>query len=86
MLSLTLYSRTDCCLCDDMKKVLATVRRDVVFQLGEINVSNDPILESRYGFDVPVLLVNGRRAFKYRLTERALRRTLSRASRLPDGA
>jgi len=78
MVSLTFYSRPDCCLCEDMKTVLAQVRRDTPFDLEEIDIETDPELESRYGQEIPVLFVNGRKAFKYRLTASELRRRLAR--------
>lgn len=78
MLTLTLYSRADCCLCEDMKAVLAQVRRDVPFRLEEIDISTDLELNSRFGEEIPVLFVNGRKAFKYRLTAGELRRRLAR--------
>ena len=78
MLTLTLYSRPDCCLCEEMKTVLAQVRRDISFDLEEVNISTDPELEARFGQEIPVLFVNGRKAFKYRLTVSELRRRLER--------
>ena len=76
MLMLTLYSRPDCCLCEEMKAVLAQVRQSILFDLEEIDISPDPALETRFGQEIPVLFVNGRKAFKYRLTERELRKRL----------
>lgn len=77
--SLTLYSRPGCCLCDDMKAMVAEVRADTAFTLTEIDISTQPELEARFGQDIPVLFINGRKAFKYRLTPGALRRRLHRA-------
>ena len=78
MLTLTLYSRADCCLCEEMKVVLAQVQEDLPFTLEQIDISTDPELESRFGQEIPVLFVNGRKAFKYRLTVGELRRRLAR--------
>ncbi len=80
MLTLTFYSRPDCCLCEEMKTVLAQVRRDIPFDLEEINISTDPELEARFGQEIPVLFVNGRKAVKYHLTASELRRRLARES------
>ena len=80
MLTLTLYSRHDCCLCEEMKAVLAQVRQGIPFALEEIDISTDPELETRFGQEIPVLFVNGRKAFKYRLTAGELRRRLARES------
>ena len=78
MLTLTLYSRADCCLCEEMKAVLAQVQEDLPFTLEQIDISTDPELESRFGQEIPVLFVNGHKAFKYRLTAGELRRRLAR--------
>lgn len=83
MVRLTFYSRPDCCLCEDMQTVLAQVRRDTPFDLEEIDIETDPELESRYGQEIPVLFVNGRKAFKYRLTANELRRRLARENLSP---
>jgi len=41
--------------------------------------------EARYGLEIPVLLVDGRKAAKYRITEIELRRVIVRGIRLePD--
>jgi hypothetical protein len=78
MLTLRLYSRPDCCLCEDMKAVLTQVQRNVPFNLEEIDISTDPDLTARFDQEIPVLFVNGRKAFKYRLTAGELRRRLAR--------
>ena len=83
MLTLKIYSRPDCCLCEDMKAVLTQVRRDVPFRLEEIDISTDPELTVRFGQEIPVLFVNGRKAFKYRLTAGELRRRLARENLSP---
>ena len=77
--SVTLYSRPGCCLCDDMKAILAAVQADTAFTVTEIDISTQPKLEARFGQDIPVLFINGRKAFKYRLTAGALRRRLHRS-------
>ena len=76
--SLTLYSRPGCCLCEDMRAVLAEVEPDLPFDLEEIDISTQPELEERFGQEIPVLFVNGRKAFKYRVTSGELRRRLRR--------
>ena len=76
MIALTIYSRPGCHLCDEMKAVVDLVARWVPFTIDIIDVSNDPRLEARYGLEIPVLLINGSKAAKYRLTEDELRRML----------
>ena len=78
MIALTLYSRPGCHLCDDMKAVIARVTGEhaVDVTLEEIDISTDADLESRYGTEIPVLLLNGRKVAKYRVTEGELGRML----------
>jgi len=79
MIALTLYSRPGCHLCDDMKAVVERVARTStpVPTLEVIDISSDPHLEALYGHEIPVLLVNGKKEAKYRVTEEGLRRMLS---------
>lgn len=39
-----------------------------------LDVDSEPALAERYGDEVPVLLINGRKAFKYRVSETELRK------------
>jgi len=78
VIALTIYTRPGCHLCQEMKVVVERVVRDAraAAQVQEIDITNDLDLEARYGLEVPVLLVNGRKAAKYRVTEDELRRRL----------
>jgi glutaredoxin len=75
---LTLYSRPGCHLCEEMKAVIHRVTRavDTPIAVEEIDISTDPELEARYGLEIPVLLVDGKKAAKYRVAEAELTRML----------
>jgi glutaredoxin len=75
-LTLTIYSRPGCHLCEMMKAVVERVRVEHPFELTEVDISGDPDLERRYGTEIPVLEVDGKKVAKYRLDEDVLRRTL----------
>jgi glutaredoxin len=82
VIALTLYSRPGCHLCEDMKAILARVTNDrsrggPSVTIEEIDISTDPVLERRYGLEIPVLLVDGKKAAKYRVAEEDLRRMLA---------
>lgn len=77
MIALTLYSRPGCHLCDDMTETIARVAREVPLTLEVIDISTDAGLEASYGLEIPVLLVNGTKAAKYRVSEDELRRILT---------
>ena len=78
MIALTLYSRPGCHLCDEMKAVVARVVRESAtpVTIDEVDISTDADLEARYGLEIPVLLIDGRKAAKYRVTEEELARIL----------
>ncbi len=78
VIAVTIYSRPGCHLCDDMKDAVRRIAQtsDERIAIEEIDVSGDSELEARYGVEVPVLLVDGRKVAKYRITEDALRRAL----------
>ena len=76
MRTLTLYHREDCCLCDEMKEVIESLRDEIPLRLEEIDIDTDADLARRYGTDIPVLLIDGREAFRHRLTPDELRRAL----------
>ena len=73
----TLYTRKGCCLCDDAKRVLESVRSRAVFELHEVDIDTDSGLRSSYNNEVPVIVINGRKAFKYRVTELELLKKLA---------
>jgi len=78
MVRITLYSRRDCHLCHEMRAVVDAVGRELALEVEEVDVDADPALTAAHGDEVPVLFVNGRKAFKYRLDAAALRARLRR--------
>ena len=82
MIHLTLYTRADCHLCHEMRVVVQDVLRAFAgrhtVDLEEVDVDGDPRLAAAYGADVPVLCVNGRKAFKYRVDAARLHARLAR--------
>ena len=76
MIALTLYSRPGCHLCEEMKATVDRVARQVPLTMHVVDISTDAELEARYGLEVPVLVVNGKKAAKYRVSEDELTRIL----------
>ena len=66
--SVILYTRRGCCLCDDAKRVIGEARRRVHFDYRELDIDADPELQRQYNDEVPVIAINGSKAFKYRVT------------------
>jgi hypothetical protein len=74
--AIVVYSRRDCCLCDEALVEIEAARSKVAFSLQVVDVDQDPALAEKYGHEVPVVVIDGRKAFKYRLTTRDLLRRL----------
>lgn len=72
----TLYTRDDCSLCEEMKGVVREVAAEIPLEVEEVDVDRDPDLREKLGSEVPVLFINGRKAFKYRVAARELKRKL----------
>jgi len=85
-MTLTLYSKPGCHLCDEMKAVIRRVIDSArpSIALEEVDITTDPQLEKLYGIEIPVLLVDGKKAAKYRVTEDELRKIVDGRDRL-DG-
>jgi len=78
MIRVEVYGKRDCCLCDEAKAILVKVRREVPFDLREVDIESAPELYATYKERIPLVFVNGRPAFKFRVDEEVLRRRLAR--------
>ena len=82
MVLVELFSKDNCCLCDDAKSVLLKVQKEIPFELQEIKIQDDENLIREYGTKIPVVFINGRMAFKYHVYELELKEKLKRAGAL----
>jgi hypothetical protein len=57
------------------------LRAELGFELREVDITGDPELETAYREWLPVVEIDGRRAFVYYLDEAAFRRKLVAAER-----
>ena len=76
MIDVEILTRAGCNLCDEMKQALEQAATGLDVQLRETDIDADENRTARYGHDVPVLFVNGSKAFKYRATAQELKRRL----------
>ena len=68
MMRVTLYTRAGCCLCEEAKAVLAAARQRAAFDYEEIDIDRHPEWRPLYHEEVPVIAIDGRKAFKYRVS------------------
>ena len=73
-----IYTRPGCHLCEDAKEVIERVRRRYPFTLTITNIETDSALEAAYGTEIPVITINGNKAFKYRVDELEFERKVKR--------
>jgi glutaredoxin len=79
-LSVVLYTRAGCHLCDDAERILV----EHGLNPKEVDVDSDPILVERHGHRVPVVEINGRERFFGRIDPVLLRRILASAKVTDD--
>ena len=72
-----LYHAQGCHLCERALRVLHEIRQEIPFDFEEIEIDGDPSLEARYREWLPVVEIDGVRAFVYYVDSGALRRKLA---------
>ena len=65
-------------MCEIVKETLSKLARNANFNWREIDVDSDELLRRQFTDEVPVVFINGRKAFKYRLNEQDFLRKLAR--------
>ena len=79
-MKVTLYTRRGCHLCDEAKQAIVEARRRSAFDYEELDIDADPDLQRLYNEEVPVIMIDGRKAFKHRLTAEELLKKLAARS------
>ena len=77
MHEVVLYSRSGCHLCDVVKETLTHAQGKGEFVWREVDIDGDFTLRQQYNDQVPVVFIDGRKAFKYRMGEDQLLRALA---------
>jgi Glutaredoxin-like domain (DUF836) len=67
-----------------VRRVVEAARDELGFELEEVDIGGDPELEARYREWLPVVEIDGERAFTYFVQPDALRRKVAQA-RASDG-
>lgn len=75
--TVVVYSRKGCHLCEVVKESMAKLSRRGGFTWREIDVDSDADLRRQFNDEVPVVFIDGRKAFKYRMDEQEFLRKLS---------
>lgn len=75
--SVIVYSRKGCHLCEVVKESLTKLSRRGGFTWREIDVDADLELRRQFNDEVPVVFIDGRKAFKYHMNEQEFLRKLA---------
>lgn len=78
MISMTLYSRPECHLCEAMLAELAPLLEGRA-RVRVVDISDDDDLEVRYGLRIPVLVADDSELSVYRLDKHRVEQFLARA-------
>ncbi|MCH8980968.1 glutaredoxin family protein [candidate division KSB1 bacterium] len=71
-----IYSKSDCHLCDEAKSVLSKVQQEIPFNFFEVDITSNRELFTEYKEQIPVVFICGKKAFKFRVNEKELRKRL----------
>lgn len=77
-LKVQLYTIKGCSLCVVAREIILRVLEEIPFEFHEVDIGSRDDLYEKFKDDVPVVFVNGKRAFVRRVSERKLRRILRR--------
>jgi len=71
-MTVTLYGRPGCHLCEEALEALRRVQAQAPFTLVEIDIETDDALHKRYLDRIPVIVLDGEHLFDYEVDEPAL--------------
>lgn len=78
MHDVVVYSRNGCHLCEVVKQTLTQLQREADFRWREVDIDTDADLRQKYNDEVPVVFIDGRKAFKYHMDAQQFLRALAR--------
>ena len=76
MTNITVYSKKGCHLCEVALQKLLEIRQEFPFSLTEINIENDEELFQKYKYLIPVIEIDGKEVFNYKIDENKLKELL----------
>jgi glutaredoxin len=78
MIEVSIYSRSNCHLCEVALGVLEQIRNELDFQITKILIDGNAELEEKYGEQVPVILINNKPHDFFRVDPERFRLALSK--------
>jgi glutaredoxin len=78
MNEVSVYSRSNCHLCEVALEVISEIRKDFEFTITKILIDGDAELEEKYGEQVPVILINNQPHDFFRVDPERFRLAISK--------
>lgn len=71
------YTKPGCHLCEEAEREIEAARCADSYTFEKVNIEPDPDLRRRYGWDIPVVVIDGAVCFKHRLTAADFKREIT---------
>lgn len=78
MIEVSVYSRSNCHLCEVALEVISEIQKDFEFTIIKILIDGDTELEKKYGEQVPVILINNQPHDFFRVDPERFRLAISK--------
>jgi glutaredoxin len=78
MIEVTVYSRSNCHLCEVALEVISEIRNEFEFTITKILIDGNAGLEEKYGEQVPVILINNQPHDFFRVDPERFRLAISK--------
>lgn len=78
MIEVSVYSRSNCHLCEVALEVISEIQKDFEFTITKILIDGDTELEKKYGEQVPVILINNQPHDFFRVDPERFRLAISK--------
>ena len=76
--NVVLYGKPDCHLCHEAEAMLMRLEREYPLSIEKINILEDRLLETKYRYSIPVIVLNGQLKLQAPILESELRAALQR--------
>ncbi len=77
-ITVTLWGKADCCLCDRAQAILERLAGEFPVHLEKRDIRTDPDVYEQFRYIIPVVEIQGGPRFEGKITEYRLRQALSR--------
>jgi len=78
MIEVSVYSRSNCHLCEVALKVISEIHKEFDFTITKILIDGNAELEEKYGEQVPVILINNQPHDFFRVDPERFRLAISK--------